>query len=233
MPCLETLSTLSSTECGARQHAQVFAVPPWHLLTLVPHAALASVWPLMRPSHAGRQIREPRLPASISNWSPQLPDLLLQPVSIGRPRREATSTSSVIAGILVLVPSRPSGFYTRPHSTAVCYLQLADSKYHERAWAGAGSLEPCLNQQPNRTQNGDAPENRRAALCFFLHICSATHAWEVVMHHKASRPSPRNLWSQLLINPALPRVQTNKPQPCWPHVASASAWVWGTATIPV
>lgn len=48
-------------------------MPPWHLLTLVPHAALASVWPLMRPSHAGRQIREPRLPASVSNWSPQQP----------------------------------------------------------------------------------------------------------------------------------------------------------------
>lgn len=124
------LCTGSSTDSRARE---VFAVPPWHLLTLVPHASLASVRPLMRPSHAGRQIRETRLPASVSNWSPQQPDLLLPRAVIGGPRRKATSTSSVIAGILAWMPSRPSGFRRRPQRTIVCHLQLADSKYHERS----------------------------------------------------------------------------------------------------
>lgn len=49
------------------------------------------------------------------------------------------------------------------------------------------------------------------------------HVLKAVMHHKTSRPYLRNPRSQLLINPALPRVQSNKPQPCSPHVTLASA----------
>lgn len=194
--------------------------------TLVPHASPASVRPLMRPSHAGRQIRETRLPAPASNWSPQQPDLSLPRAVIGGERREATSPSSVIAGILAWMLSRPSGFRRQPQRTIVCPPSAGRFQIPRECWTGAGGLEPCLTQEPNRTQNGDTPEMRRPTICFFraMPAHSLCHVREAVVQHKASRPSLRNPRSQLLINPALPRVQTNKPQPCWPHVALASAW---------
>lgn len=120
-------------------------MPPWHLLTLVPHAALASVWPLMRPSHAGRQIREPRLPASVSNWSPQ--PRSVTPASLDW-SPAARSNLNVISNrrdprLGALAPFRLL------HETTLDdrVLPSAGTFQIPRAcWAGAGSLEPCLTQ---------------------------------------------------------------------------------------
>jgi hypothetical protein len=71
-------------------------------------------------------------------------------------------------------------------------------------------------------------------LAFAAALLSHTlyHVRKVVVHHKDSRPSLRNPQVQLLINPVLPRVQSNKPQPCWARSTSPSPWS-GTATNPV
>ena len=102
------------------------------------------------------------------------------------------------------------------HSLSSCATnKQADSKYHEDAGQVPEAWEPCLTQEPNRTQIGDVPENWRRAIYFCVTLAHTLyHVWEAVVHHKASRPSLRNPRPQLLINPALPRVQSNKPQPC-------------------
>lgn len=127
-------------------------------------------------------------------------------------------------------PSRPTGSPTGDRTLSiVCHppcLGRPNSKYH-------CLREPRAMSYP-RIQS--LPERRCTLLllrrCFPLRSLTLYHAPEVVMHHKTSRPSLRNPRPQLLINPALPRVPSNKPQPCWAHATSPSACA-RTATIPV
>lgn len=211
-------------------------MPPWHLLTLVPHASPASVRPLMRPSHAGRQIRETRLPASCSNWSPPQQDPLLLRAAIGGPQREATSTSSVIAGILAWLPSRPSSFRGRPQPTP--YNRVPPSaapsagifQIPKRTGLVPEAWSHVLPRSPIApTMQWRHPGEAAAYLLLFQcdarpHTvprpggCDAPQGFEAI----SAKPT-----ISAMINPALPRVQSNKPQPCWPHVTPASAWVWG------
>lgn len=177
----------------------------------------------MRPSHAGRQIRDPRLLASVSNWSPQLTrsaapaGRLLVPRGPKQPQRHQSWQ-----GFLSTCPhALPS---STQEKTNFCHrVPPSAGKFQipRGCWADSGCLEPCLSQEPNRTQDGDTLESGRPVLCFCCKMLGHTlyHVREAVVHRRASRPYLRNPRSQLLINPAHPRVQTNKPQPCclMPH----------------
>lgn len=149
-----------------RARREVFAVPPWQLLTLVPVATLASVWPLMQLSHARRQIRELRSLPSVSNRSPQQPDLSLTQSPRAVHWLLAARNLNVISRCMDshLRPSRPSGSDSRLLSTLPSCATL--SWHIPNTIGGSGSLEPCLTWEPNRFHNGDAPAKRRHAPCF-------------------------------------------------------------------
>lgn len=219
---------LRSTALGAAR-ARSFAVPPWHLLTLVPRA---------RPSigmaaDATFQCRTTDSRASLACFRHQLESSATRSVTPASfhwsPTRRGNLNVISIRRDPRLVVLAPFRLWRRLHATIVCYAEQTDSKYHE----GAG-LEPAawshVSPKSPIAPKMELPQRAGGLHSAFPARCSSTHCvtpWEAVMHHKASRPFLRNPRSQLLINPAPPRVQTNKPQPCWPHVTSASAWSAG------
>lgn len=107
-------------------------------------------------------------------------------------------------------------------------LQRTCSKSHEgaelvpQAWSHVSPKSPIAPKVEMPRKSGGL---HFAFFCPML-VRALYHALKAVMHHKTSRPFLRNPRSQLLINPALPRVQSNKPQPCSLHVTSASACTW-------
>lgn len=155
--------------CTLKARREVFA-PPWQLLTLVPVATLASVWPLMQLSHARRQIRECRLLPSVSNRSPQQPDLspgANRPL-VARGARHLNVIS--LCKDSHLRPSRPSGSDGDRRATIVCHPDPADSKYHRSRKPRAMSYLGAQSLPQRRCPGKPAP-----CTLLLLRRCSPTH----------------------------------------------------------